>query len=118
MITENLSTLKIHKLTQAQYDRELEAGRIDENALYLTPDEEIDLSPYATIEQLKGKADSKHTHDTSDLSGAMPIAKGGTNATTAEDARTNLGIPTIHSGTAAPSSSLGKDGDIYIQYTE
>lgn len=41
MITENLSTLKIHKLTQAQYDRELSAGNIDENALYLTPDEEI-----------------------------------------------------------------------------
>ena len=40
MITENLSTLKIHKLTQAQYERELEAGRIDESALYLTPDEE------------------------------------------------------------------------------
>lgn len=39
MITENLSTLKINKLTQAQYDRELEAGNIDENALYLTPDE-------------------------------------------------------------------------------
>lgn len=39
MITENLSTLKINKLTQEQYDRELAAGRIDENALYLTPDE-------------------------------------------------------------------------------
>ena len=39
MITENLSTLKIHKLTQKQYDRELSAGNIDENALYLTPDE-------------------------------------------------------------------------------
>ena len=52
MITENLSTLKIHKLTQAQYDRELAAGNIDENALYLTPDEEIDLSGYATVEQL------------------------------------------------------------------
>lgn len=38
MITENLSTLKIHKLTQEQYDRELEAGAIDPNALYLTPD--------------------------------------------------------------------------------
>lgn len=48
MITENLSTLKIHKLTKAQYDRELEADRIDPNALYLTPDEEIDLSIYAT----------------------------------------------------------------------
>lgn len=41
MNTENLSTLKIHRLTQAQYDRELEAGRIDPSAIYLTPDEEI-----------------------------------------------------------------------------
>ena len=41
MITENLSTLKIHKLTQAQYDRELAAGNIDENALYLTPSESV-----------------------------------------------------------------------------
>lgn len=40
MITKNLSTLKINKLTQAQYERELEAGNIDENALYLTPDDE------------------------------------------------------------------------------
>ena len=48
MITENLSTLKIHKLTQEQYDRELESGNIDENALYLTPDEEVNLSEYAT----------------------------------------------------------------------
>ena len=38
METENLSTLKIHKLTQKQYDREAAAGRIDQNALYLTPD--------------------------------------------------------------------------------
>lgn len=50
MIYENVSTLQIHKLTQEQYDRELAAGRIDENAIYLTPDEEIDLSGYATEE--------------------------------------------------------------------
>ena len=43
MITENLSTLKIHKLTQEQYDRELEAGRIDPSALYLTPDEAVKI---------------------------------------------------------------------------
>jgi hypothetical protein len=67
MITENVSTLKIHKLTQAQYERELEAGRIDENALYLTPDEEIDLSPYATIEQMKEKAEKEHTHAIADV---------------------------------------------------
>jgi hypothetical protein len=58
MTTENLSTLKIHKLTQEQYDRELAAGRIDENAIYLTPDDgygDIDLEGYATVEQLNTK---------------------------------------------------------------
>lgn len=39
MKTENVSTLKIHKLTQAQYDREAEAGTLDEHAIYITPDE-------------------------------------------------------------------------------
>ena len=39
MITESLSTLKIHKLSQAQYEREKAAGNIDEYALYLTPDD-------------------------------------------------------------------------------
>jgi hypothetical protein len=37
--TKNLPLLKIHKLSNAQYERELIAGRIDENALYLTPEE-------------------------------------------------------------------------------
>lgn len=54
MITENLSTLKINKLSKEQYERELAAGRIDETALYLTPDE--DMSQYATVEQLNKKA--------------------------------------------------------------
>lgn len=67
MITENLSTLKIHKLTQVQYDRELAAGNIDENALYLTPDEKIDLSGYATIDQLNTKANTSHKHEISDI---------------------------------------------------
>ena len=52
MITENLSTLKLNKLTQAQYDRELAAGTLERNALYLTPDEDIDLSGYATTDQI------------------------------------------------------------------
>jgi hypothetical protein len=64
---ENLSTLKIHKLTQAQYERELAAGRIDENALYMTPDEEVDMSIYATVDQLNDKADKAHTHKIDDV---------------------------------------------------
>lgn len=61
MITENLSTLKIHNLTKEQYERELAAGRIDENALYLTPYEETDLSPYATLEYVnESKVDKEN----------------------------------------------------------
>lgn len=53
MLIENLATLKIHRLTQEQYDRELAAGRIDPNAIYLTPDEGADLSDYITTDQLE-----------------------------------------------------------------
>lgn len=38
MKTEDLSTLKINKLTQKQFDKALQEGRINENELYLTPD--------------------------------------------------------------------------------
>lgn len=44
MITQNLPTLKIHQLTDEQYKRVKESADYDPNALYLTPDEEIDLS--------------------------------------------------------------------------
>lgn len=101
MITENLSTFKIHKLTQEQYNRELLAGNLEDNALYLTPDEEIDLSGYATIKQLDGKANSSHNHIASDITSGtlssdrlpiIPISKGGTGATTVDDVLVNLGI--------------------------
>lgn len=52
MITENVSTLKINKLTQEQYDRELANGNIDENALYLTPDDTAET--YMTKENPTG----------------------------------------------------------------
>lgn len=73
MKTENLSTLKIHKLSQAQYDRELASGNIDESALYLTPDENIDLTQYATIEHVDAVANTKAniSHEHSDLSSAI-----------------------------------------------
>lgn len=52
MITQNLPTLKIHQLTDEQYKRVKESEDYDPNALYLTPDEEIDLSKYVTKEEL------------------------------------------------------------------
>lgn len=80
MKTENISTLKIHKLTQAQYDRELAAGNIDENALYLTPNEAIDLSGYATTEQVEQIVANKapaYTYGTTDkTAGTDTLATG------------------------------------------
>lgn len=39
MIVKNLQMLKINQMTQEQYEREYNAGNIDENAIYLTPDQ-------------------------------------------------------------------------------
>jgi hypothetical protein len=61
LITESLSTLKIHKLTQAQYERERDAGRLDENALYLTPDESFVIDE--TLSVSGAPADSKAVGD-------------------------------------------------------
>lgn len=68
MITRNISTLKINKLTQAQYDRELAAGNIDENALYLTPDE--DTYTQGELDAMfAGKAEADHAHTIDDVDG-------------------------------------------------
>ena len=58
-----LPTLKIHRLTQEEYEQEVANGTLSEDTLYLTPEEKIDLSGYATIEQVNAKADSTHNHD-------------------------------------------------------
>lgn len=52
MFTKNLPTLELHKLTQAQYDRELEAGRIDEYSLYLVPDEENENNESSNVQYI------------------------------------------------------------------
>lgn len=41
MIIENIPTLKMHKLTQEQYNRERYAGNIKDDEIYLTPIEEL-----------------------------------------------------------------------------
>lgn len=67
MITNDVSTLKIHKLTQEQYDRELAAGRLDENALYLTPDGDIEISD---VVGLQSELDSKFNKNGGTVTGA------------------------------------------------
>ena len=64
MITENLSTLTINKLNQQQYNREFEAGNIDENALYLVPDKDTELI------DLENKINHLQTYITPQMFGA------------------------------------------------
>lgn len=46
MIIENLSTLKIYKLTQEQYEQRLKNNEIDRTALYFTDDDGDDVGAY------------------------------------------------------------------------
>lgn len=70
MITENLSTLKIYQLTQEQFDEKVASNNIDPNALYMTPDEEVDLSEYAKTEHINSNYETK-----SDASSKLAEAK-------------------------------------------
>jgi hypothetical protein len=53
LITANLSSLKIHKLSQEQYKRTKEAGLLDPEALYLTPDDFTDERINAILTEAK-----------------------------------------------------------------
>ncbi len=57
---------------------------------------------------LAGKSDTGHTHNAAtDLTGSVPVANGGTGATTAAGARTNLDVP---SNADLTSGLAGKQG--------
>ena len=94
MITENISTLKIHKLTQEQYDRELEAGRIDETALYLTPDDGVAVDNTLSVTGMA--ADAKTTGDA--IGEAKSIATNALNK--ANNAQPALGFIPVQQGLA------------------
>lgn len=112
LITENLSTLKIHKLSQAQYERELAAGRIDENALYLTPEEKIDLTTFgvtATKDELN-KLDgvtSNVQNQLNDIIDRLVDIESNLNYI-------NSNMVSVLSGVNEPSSNIGNNGDIYL----
>lgn len=58
MLTENLSTLKINRLTQEQYDAALTNGSINANELYLTPDNnELDTSAFLRVTDVGSAVD-------------------------------------------------------------
>jgi hypothetical protein len=64
-----------------------------------------------------GAAAASHNHSANNItSGTFPIARGGTGATTAAGARTNLGVYQMASGTAAPTTTTCPVGCIYFRY--
>lgn len=49
--------------------------------------------------------------------GTLPVAQGGTGSTSADAARTALGVPTVYKGTGNPNNNTGANGDLYFKYT-
>ena len=59
MIIENLTTLKINQLTQAQYEAAIAAGTINENELYATPDDnELDTTTFLRVSDVGSAVDT------------------------------------------------------------
>lgn len=56
----------------------------------------------------KSYVDGKTWDAASDITGVLPISKGGTNATTAAQARTNLGVTLANLGVTATAAELNK----------
>lgn len=71
------------------------------------------MTQKAITDALGGKAASSHTHNVSDISGTLPLSKGGTGATTNTAARSNLGAINILEASSEPSSQ--NVGDIWLK---
>lgn len=69
-------------------------------------------------DDIDSKADDTHTHTVDALSGTLPLSKGGTGATTAAGARTNLGLGTaatkgVATAVASGNTNLVTSGAVY-----
>ena len=138
MIIENLTTLKINQLTQAQYEAAIAAGTINENELYATPDDnELDTTTFLRVsdvgsavdtnpinaDRLGGKSASEFltTADKTELNNtintkaplASPIFTGTAKVAAGTD-YTTAKLRNVILSTANPSG--GNNGDIWIKY--
>ena len=124
MIKDTLSTLKINKLTQAQYDAALVAGTIQDNELYMNPDDnELDTTSFLRVSDI-GSAVDPNPINADTLGGkkaesyaplASPVFTG-TPTTAANTNYTTAQLRNITLSTADPSG--GSNGDIWIKYKE
>ena len=138
MIIENLTTLKINQLTQAQYEAAIAAGTINENELYATPDDnELDTTTFLRVsdvgsavdtnpinaDTLGGKSASEFLTavDKTELNNTIntkaPLASPtftGTAKVAAGTDYTTAKLRNVILSTANPSG--GNNGDIWIKY--
>lgn len=70
MITKNISTLKVQKLTQDQYEAALANGIIDDDSMYLTPIEVQDYALKSDLEMI-GKLSNLKTNAKSSIVDAI-----------------------------------------------
>ena len=99
-----MSTKKLQIVTPIVTSVNGETGDITMNSIEYTHQTLTDAQKAQARENIgAAKADSSHNHSASDItSGTLPITRGGTNASTAAAARTNLGFSY---GTSVPTSA-------------
>lgn len=113
MITENLLNLKIHKLSQAQYDKliagEIAGQTIDQTALYLTPDTGVngDVIDTSTFYVIAGQKAGTTLGERATAEGLNTTASG--NYSHAE------GNGTTASGDASHAGGLGTFASVQAQ---
>ena len=116
MLTENLSTLKINRLTQEQYDTALTNGSINANELYLTPDDnELDTSAFLRVTDVGSavdinpiNADTLQGKNASYFATASNVSSinGSLNTINSDISTINSSLNTINSDISTINSSL------------
>lgn len=83
-------------------------------------EKELKIGSSSVAEMIGAKADTDHSHTLTDesIEGTLPLSKGGTGATTAASARTNLGLGTaatkgIATAVASGGTNLVTSGAVY-----
>lgn len=100
-----------------------------DNAIFKVPtvkadtiraEKELKIGSSSVSELIGAKADTDHTHNLTDesIAGTLPLSKGGTGATTAASARTNLGLGTaatkgVATAVASGNTNLVTSGAVY-----
>ena len=106
----------IEYLTQEEYDYMLEYGELNVDKFYCTPDlgTEDDDPLLVTLTENVNNLDSSLKETATTLSNSINTVSGDVVSLS----MTVNSIPSIYSSTSSPTSSDGKNGDLWIVYKE